>query len=87
MPVVSQIFPDGSEYPVRYHSRMLLHRDERYATVENECSAIKLAIQAFLVYLLGRTFTVQTDHRSLEWLHLLKDGNPRLARWSLALQL
>ena len=84
--VLSQISPDGSEHPISYFSRKLLPRETRYATVEKECLAIKLAIQAFRVYLLGRRFTVQTDHRSLEWLHRLKDSNPRLARWSLALQ-
>ena len=35
---------------------------------------------------LGRKFTIQTDHRSLEWLDRLKDSNPRLCRWSLGLQ-
>ena len=84
--VLSQISSDGSEHPVSYYSRKVLPREERYATVEKECLAIKLAIQAFRVYLLGRKFTVQTDHRSLEWLHRIKDTNPRLARWSLALQ-
>ena len=29
---------------------------------------------------------MQTDHRSLEWLHRLNENNLRLARWSLALQ-
>jgi len=38
------------------------------------------------VYLLGRHFTVQTDHRALEWLDRLKDNNARLTRWSLSLQ-
>eukprot|EP00731_Ephydatia_muelleri_P012008 Em0006g902a len=38
------------------------------------------------VYLLGRKFVIQTDHRSLEWLERLKEGNPKLCRWSLALQ-
>ena len=59
---------------------------ERYSTVEKECLAIKLAIQAFRVYLLGRKFTIQTDHRSLEWLHRLKENSARLTRWSLSLQ-
>ena len=54
--------------------------------VEKECLAVKLGIQAFSVYLLGRKFTVQTDHHSLRWLHSFKDNNPRLSRWSLALQ-
>ncbi len=38
------------------------------------------------MYLLGREFQVQTDHRSLVWLDKLKDKNARLARWSLILQ-
>ena len=79
--VLSQICSDGKEHPVSYYSRKLLPREERYATVEKECLAIKLAIHAFRVYLLGRPFVVQTDHRSLEWLHRLKDSNARLARW------
>ena len=48
--------------------------------------AIKLATNAFRVYLLGRPFTIVTDHRSLEWLERLKENNARLTRWSLALQ-
>ncbi|KAL5510368.1 hypothetical protein EMCRGX_G005902 [Ephydatia muelleri] len=42
--------------------------------------------QTFRVYLLGRPFVIQTDHRSLEWLDRLKENNGRLTRWSLALQ-
>ena len=57
----------GHECPVVYFSKKLLPREEKYATVE-ECLAIKLAIQHFRVYLLGRNFTVQRDHRCLEWL-------------------
>ena len=84
--VLSQYFSDGEEHAVAYFSRKLLPREERYATVEKECLAIKLGIQAFRVYLSGRPFTIQTDHRSLEWLHKSKENNPRLSRRSLALQ-
>ena len=69
-----------------YYSRKFQPREERYSTVEKECLAIKLAISAFRVYLLGRKFMIQTDHRSLEWLDRLKESNPRLCRWSLSLQ-
>ena len=36
---------------------------------------------------MGQAFIIQTDHRALQWLDRLKDSNPRLAKWSLALQL
>ena len=77
---------DNEEHPVYYFSRKFLPREERYSVIEKECLAIKLAVAAFRVYLLGRSFIIQTDHRSLEWLDRLKDNNPRLCRWSLALQ-
>ncbi len=54
--------------------------------MEKECLAIPLGVQAFRVYVLGRLFTVQTDHRALMWLDRLKESNARLTRWSLALQ-
>ena len=84
--VLSQYSSGGEEHPVAYFSRKLLPREERYATVEEECLALKLGIQAFRVYLLGRPFTVKTGHRSLEWLRKSKEDNPRLSRWSLVLQ-
>ena len=84
--VLSQYDDKGQERPIAFYSRKLLPREERYSVVEKECLAIKLATHAFRVYLLGRPFTIQTDHRALEWLNRLKDNNPRLTRWSLALQ-
>ena len=84
--VLSQRDDDGMDYPIAYFSKKLLPREVRYSTVEKECLAIKLATHAFRVYLLGRPFIIQTDHRSLKWLDQLKDTNSRLTRWSLALQ-
>ena len=84
--VVCQRDDTGDEHPVAYYSRKLLPREERYSTIEKECLAIKLGIQAFRVYLLERPFVIETDHRSLEWLDRLKGHNSRLTRWSLELQ-
>ena len=84
--VLSQCNDEGEEHPVAYFSCKLLPREERYSTVEKECLAIKLGIQAFRVYLLGRTFLIETDHCALEWLDRLKGNNARLAGWSLVLQ-
>ena len=77
---------EGQDHPLAYFSKKLLPREQHYSTVEKECLAIHLGVQAFRVYLLGRHFTVQTDHRALQWLDRLKDTNARLTRWSLAFQ-
>ncbi len=37
-------------------------------------------------YLLGREFTLCSDHAPLQWLHRMKDTNARITRWYLALQ-
>ena len=84
--VLTQQEGNGEEHPVAYFSRKFLPREERYSAVEKECLAIKLGVQAFRVYLLGRPFCIQTDHQCLVWLDRLKDSNTRLARCSLALQ-
>lgn len=42
--------------------------EERFSTIEKEYLTIKLGIEALRVYLLGKPFTIQTDHCSLMWL-------------------
>ena len=84
--VLTQKDDQGKEHPIAYFSKNLLPREERYSTVKKECLAIKLGIEAFRVYLLGRQFVVQTDHLALVWLDKLKEKNSRLTWWSLSLQ-
>ena len=84
--VLSQRSDQGEEHPIAYFSKKLQPREEKYSTIEKECLAIKVAPHAFRTYLIGRQFTVETDHRSLIWLDKLKDSNSRLSRWSLSLQ-
>ena len=84
--VLSQVDAEGLDHPIAFFSQKLLDREQKYSTIEKECLAIKLAVDAFRVYLLGRPFVIQTDHRTLRWLSNVKDENSRLARWSLALQ-
>ena len=84
--VLSQRSDQGEDHLIGYFSKKLLPREERYSTIEKECLAIKMAMNIFRTYLIGRHFTVETDHRSLVWLDKLKDSNSRLTRWSLALQ-
>ena len=50
--------------------------------VEKEHLAIKLDIEAFHVYPLGRKLMVQTDHQALQWLTNLRNHNHKLMRWN-----
>ena len=84
--VLSQADAEGLDHPIAFFSKKLLDREQKYSTIEKECLAIKLAVNAFQVYLLGRPFVIQIDHRTLQWLSNVKDENSHLARWSLALQ-
>lgn len=72
--------------PVAFISRKLFPRETRYAAVELECLAVKFALDSFKYYLLGGHFTLETDHRALQWLGRMKDTNARITRWFLALQ-
>ncbi|CAL9704267.1 unnamed protein product [Knipowitschia caucasica] len=77
---------DGERRPVAFLSRKLLDRETRYSTVEKECLAMKWEIESLRYYLMGRHFSLETDHRALQWLHKMKDSNTRIAGWYLALQ-
>ncbi len=76
----------GEERPVLYISRKLSKRETMYSTIEKECLAIRWAVLTLRYYLLGREFTLCSDHAPLQWLHRMKDTNARITRWYLALQ-
>ncbi len=75
-----------SRHPVAYISRKLHAREARYSTVEKECLAVKWALDTFKYYLLGREFTLETDHRPLQWMDRMRDTNARITRWYLSIQ-
>ena len=77
---------DGHIFPVAYASRKLLDREKRYSVMERECLGSVWGIKKFALYLYGKQFTLQTDHRPLEFLKVSKFDNPRIMRWVLALQ-
>lgn len=77
---------EGEEHPVLYLSRKLLPREKNYATVEKECLAIKWALETLKYYLLGRKFTLVTDHSPLHWMAKNKETNSRITKWFLSLQ-
>ncbi len=83
--VLSQVQND-EEHPVIYISRKLSPTEQRYAAVEKEALAVKWAVLELRYYLLGRKFTLVTDHAPLQWMARAKDTNARVTRWFLALQ-
>ena len=83
--VLSQL-QEGEEHPIIYISRKLLPREKKYSTIEKECLAIKWALEVLKYYLLGRHFTLVTDHAPLVWMSRNKETNARVTRWFLSLQ-
>ena len=66
--------------PIAYTSKSLTDTETRYANIERELLAIVFTCQWFKTYVLGRPFTVESDHKPLEMIHQksLASAYPRL---------
>ena len=74
--------------PVAYASRSMTQTESRYAQIEKEALAITWACGKFSDYILGRKFSIETDHKPL--IPLLNSKNldalpPRVVRFRLRL--
>lgn len=78
--VLSQI-QNGSERVIAYGSRSLNKSEKNYCITDKELLALRFFVEYFRQYLLGRQFTVRTDHQALVWLFKLKEPKGRIARW------
>ena len=83
--VLGQQFEEG-EKPVAFFSKKLNPAQVNYTATEKECLAVVLALKHFEFYLLGNRFILQTDHKALKKLKTMNNDNPRLQRWSIAVQ-
>ena len=72
---------DGVVRPIAYASNILLPAHRKYCTTRKELLAIIKFTDQFRHYLLGRHFTVRTDHHSLVWLFRFRKLEGQLARW------
>ncbi|XP_062703968.1 uncharacterized protein K02A2.6-like [Aedes albopictus] len=82
--------PDGSIKAVAHASRSLTPAEANYGQIEKEGLALVFAVTKFHRMLLGRKFTLQTDHQPLLRIFGQKKGIPvhtanRLQRWALTL--
>ena len=75
--------------PVAFAFKSLSETEQRYANIERELLAVVFACKRFKTYVLGRDFTVESDHKPLEMIALknLVAAPPRLQRMLLRLQL
>ena len=75
----------GNQYPWAYLSTVFTPAEKNYATIEQKCLALVKPCKHFQPYLLGRPFTVYSDHAPLQWLSSISDPAGRLIRWALIL--
>jgi len=76
---------EQSGHVVAYASRALSTSEQNYSVIQKECLAVVHALKQFRHYLLGRHFSIITDHAPLQWLSAQKMEG-LLARWALAIQ-
>ena len=84
------VWKNGSDKPVAFASRSLSPAEKNYAQLEKEGLAIIFGVRKFHQYLLGRRFTILSDHKPLQ--HLFSESRPvppmasaRIQRWALIL--
>ena len=82
---LSQMSTDNQEHVIAYGGKALTKEEKNYTTSEKELLAVLKGVEAYRPYLVGRNFTVYTDHRALVWLKSAKHTG-RLERWALKLQ-
>ena len=84
--VLSQLDEEGKEHVIAFASRILSKSERRYCVTRRELLAVVVFTEQFRPYLLGREFTLRTDHGSLSWLQSFKEPEGQLARWLEKLQ-
>ena len=77
-------------HPVIYVSRKLSQAEQNYSNIEREALAIVFVVTRLKQFLLGRRFTLQTEHKPLKYLfapdeEIPKTASARITRWAIAL--
>ena len=88
--VLSHKLNDGSERPIAYASQSLGPAEKKYSQLDKEGLAIIFSVRRFHQYLVGRHFTILSDHKPLQHLFQETSGIPilasaRIQRWALTL--
>ena len=88
--VLSHRLEDGTEKSMAFACRSLAPAEKNYAQLDKEALATIFGVKKFNHYLLGRPFTILSDHKPLQ--HLFSEKKPipvlasaRIKRWTLIL--
>ena len=77
----------GKLYPVGYASKKLRLAEAKYPIIEKEWLAVVWGIRRFKLYLAGKRFTLQTNHKPLNYLKNAAYQNDRvLFHWAMSVQ-
>jgi len=83
--ILAQDHDDG-EHVIAYAGRATRGAEPNYGATQLECVAVVWAVQHFRHYLIGRQFTLITDHSALRWLWNKPNLTGMYARWLATLQ-
>ena len=87
---VTHVLPDGSNRPIASASQILNTHQQNYSQLDKEALAIIFGLERFRLYLDGRQFTIQSDHKPLQHILGPRSAVPtlaaqRLQRWAIIL--
>ena len=86
--VILQFQPDNSWRPVSFISRAMTPTETRYAQIEKEALALTWVCERSWEYIVGKSISVETDHRPLVphlSTHTLDQLPPRIQRFRMRL--
>ena len=88
--VLSHLMADGKEQLIAFVSRTLSPAERKYAQLDKEALAIVFGVKRYHQYLYGRKFTIQSDHKPLQFIlgenHSIPPmASARIQRWALTL--
>lgn len=72
---------NGVERVIAYGSQKLSKAQVNYSTTKKELLAVIIFCDKFSAYLLGKQFTIRSDHSALRWLLSFRNPHGMLARW------
>ena len=81
-----KILEDGSIQwqPIAFISKKFSAQAQKWSTIEQEAYGIFYSVKHLAYYLIGKQFTIETDHNNLLWME--SSDVPKITRWRIFLQ-